>query len=77
MARGLPPDIEILMTEDGVYIEIEGFINFLRNNSQVPDEYKGEIIHLEKIADYLESQLQDAILQKQLLNGEFDTDKPN
>lgn len=75
--KSLPPDIEILITQDGAYIEIEGFIKFLRNDSNIPPEYAAEAIHLKKIAEYLEENLQEVILQRQLLHGEYDTEKPN
>ena len=73
----LPPDIEVLITEDGVYIEIEGFIRFLRSNDDVEGQYRDEIVHLIKIADYLEARLSQAILQKQLLSGEMNKERPN
>jgi hypothetical protein len=76
MNKELPPDIEIMVTEDGVYIEITGFIKFLRSDD-MSDEYRSEILHLKKIADYIESHYEDAILQKSLLTEEFDRSKPN
>lgn len=73
----LPPDIEILCTEDGVYLEVEGFINFLKNTDDIPEEYRDEAKHLKKIAEYLESQLVEVLAHKRLLDENLDTNKPN
>jgi len=75
--KTLPLDIEVHMTEDGVYIELEGFIRFLKNTDDMPSEYQEEVVHLRKIGEYLESQLSEFILQKQLLSGQYNKDKPN
>jgi hypothetical protein len=75
--RSLPPDIDFLVSSEGAYIEIESFIRFLRSEENVPDEYKSETIHLQKIAAYLESELAEVLAQKRLLSEDFDTEKPN
>lgn len=75
--KELPSDIEFLVNEDGVYIEIESFINFLRSDENVPEEYKSESKHLKNIASFLSHQLAEIILQKQLLGETFNMDKPN
>lgn len=77
MESKLPHDIEFLVNEDGIFIELESFIRFLRDNKNVPDEYKSEEIHLKKIADYLSESMADLISQKRLLSEIFETDKPN
>ncbi len=66
--KSLPPDIEFLVNDEGAYIEIVAFIRFLRAKEGVPEEYKAEIIHLEKIADYLEENFAEIISQRELLN---------
>jgi len=75
--KTLPRDIEILVTHDGVYLEIESFIRFLRSNENVTEEYKDEVVHLVKIAEYLEENMAEAIAQRRLLDTSFDTEKPN
>lgn len=74
---GLPSDIEVLITEAGVFIEIQGFINFLKDDKNVPEEYRAESLHLRKIAEYLEERYQEVLLQNQLINQEYDPSKPN
>lgn len=73
--KTLPPDIEFLVNDEGAYIEVEAFIKFLRSEENVSDEYKNEIVHLQKIADYLEEQFAEILTQKQLMN--FESDLPN
>lgn len=73
----LPHDIQFLVNDSGIYIELESFIRFLRDNKNVPDEYRAEEVHLRKIADYLSESMADLISQKRLLSEIFETDKPN
>lgn len=77
MSRSLPADIEVLVNDDGAYIELESFIRFLRSDENVPEEYKPEAKHLKKIAEYLESELGDLLAQKKLISEVFNTDIPN
>ena len=75
--KKLPADIEFLVSEDGAYVEIESFIRFLRDHSNVPDSYKEEIPHLNKMADYLEDQFGEILAQKVMLDETFNKDMPN
>lgn len=75
--KALPPDIEYLINDEGIFIEIESFIRFLKNNDNISDEYQSEARHLVKMAEYLEEQLAEIISQKSLISGIFNTDKPN
>ena len=77
MENKLPADIEFLVNEDGVFIEVESFIRFLRNNKDVPEDYQGEVRHLNKIADYISEQLAELIAQRKLLNEVFKAEMPN
>lgn len=76
MMKPLPADIEILITDEGTYIEIESFIRFLRS-PDVDPEYAEEAQHLLKIAQYLDDHMAEAIAQRKLLTTDFDKDKPN
>ena len=77
MESKLPADIEFLVNDEGIFIELESFIRFLRNNNNVPDEYQGEVRHLNKIADYISEQMAELISQRKLLNEVFKDDLPN
>ena len=77
MMKTLPADIEVMITEDGVYIEVEGFIKFLRATDDVEEEYKDEIVHLNKLAEYLSEHLAEALAQKRLIDASFDRERPN
>lgn len=73
----IPADIEFIVSDEGAYVEIESFINFLRNEKNVPEEYKEESKHLLKLADYLEDQFGEILAQKVLMDEIFNKDRPN
>jgi hypothetical protein len=73
----VPADIEFLVSNEGAYIEVESFINFLRDQTNIPDAYKEEAPHLLKMADYLEDQFGEVLAQKVLMDEIFNKDRPN
>lgn len=74
---GLPADIKALVTDEGVFLELNSFIEFLRNDKDIPAEYKSESLHLKKIADYLESQHAELLAQHKLIQECLDESLPN
>lgn len=74
--RSLPAELEFLVTDEKAFIEIEGFIRFLRSDD-IPPEYLSEAKHLKNIAAYIESQMAEILSQRRLLAENFDPDRPN
>lgn len=78
MSKPLPADLKVLITDSGIWLDIESFIAFLRNDDNVTSEYQAEAKHLKNMAAYLESCLGELMAQKAMIDDDnFNKDLPN
>lgn len=78
MTKPMPADLKVLITNEGVYLELGTFIAFLRDEDNITEEYQSEAKHLKNMASYLEERLGELLSQKAMIDDDnFNKDLPN